>query len=354
MNAHPRPDEAKLLVHAMPEFLEAQGIDPVTSRLIVPGLEYQLWIDGRPKRIPIGRNSGNPVFGGELVTQKQLAGRIGLVGVTGWNWTLRQTMFIILDFDAADHAAGHDQAVLDLVIEAARRLGWVWVRRSKGGRGIHLIAALSNPMPALTGTEHEQNAEAIMVRMTKEASFDFSQYLDCGGVVGYIWAPEVAANAFEVLVEPTRSAPDIGPAETSRRQSSCRSAEPSAELSEQHLADIKAMGAAGFIAHFSDGRLLCHSKGFEVLYQARSRPGSYRSRSAARNPSKPNAFAFPTDDGGWIVSRFGAKPEVEYDCWYANAAGFATARVRPTADSLLTIYKSYHQETTGEVDHVED
>lgn len=354
MNAPPRPDEAKPLVDAVPEFLQTQGIDPVTSRLIVPGLEYQLWLDGKPRRIPIGRNTGEPVFAGELITQKQFAARVGLIGVTGWNWQTGRSLFVVLDFDATDHEAGHVQETLDLVVETARRLGWVWVRRSKGGRGIHLIVVLSTPMAAQTGSEHQENAKAVVARMTKDAGFDFSKYLDCGGVVGYVWAPQVADNAFEILVEPSCEAPAVDPAESSSAPTLIRSAEPPFDLSEQHRADINAMKAAGFIAHFCDGRLLCHSKGFEVLYQIRGRPGNYRSRSAGRNPSKSNAFAFPTEDGGWIVSRFGAKPEAEFGCWYANAAGFATARVRPPADFLVSIYQSYLELATGERDHVEN
>ncbi len=231
MNAPVRPnapkplaDAPQQLVDAVPEFIRTNGRDPVTSRLIVPGLEYQLSLDGRPKRIPIGRNTGAPDFGGEWITQEQLLKRIGLIGVTGWNWKAFETQFAIFDYDATDHAAGHIEEVLNLVINAARQLGWVWVRRSKGGRGIHLVVVLSRPMPAQTGTAHQQNAEAIVARMTEEVGFDFAKYLDCGGVVGYIWAPEVADNAFEVLVEPTCKTPDIELPVTSRPHPPCCSA----------------------------------------------------------------------------------------------------------------------------------
>lgn len=342
MNAPLRSDEAQLLLDALPEFLKTQPLDPVTTRLIIPGLEYQLWLDGKPKRIPVGRNTGEPKYGGELISQKQLAARVGLIGVTGWNWHSRESQFVILDFDATDHEAGHVQETLDLIVDAARRLGWVWVRRSKGGRGIHLIVVLSTPMAAQTGTAHQQNAKAVVARMTYDAGFDFPEYLDCGGVVGYVWAPQVADNAFEILLEPTCEAPAIDPPTTSIQQAS-RLIEPPAELSEQHCSDILAMQAAGFIAEFCDGRLLCHSKGFEVLYRDRGRPGNYRSRSAGCNPSKANAFAFPLEDGGWIVSRFNVPPTTEHDCWYPNAQGYATARVRPPADFLLSSYRSLNQ-----------
>jgi hypothetical protein len=350
MTARLFPGMAKPLVEAVPEFLKVQALDPVTTPLIVPGLEYQLWLDGHPKRIPCGRNSGEPVFGGEFVTLDQLTVRLGLVGVTGWNWQTQQSLFVILDFDANDHAAGHVDEVLALVIAAARRLGWCWVRRSKGGRGFHVIVALSTPLPAESGTQHQHNAAGVVDRMCQDAEFDFREYLDCAGVVGYIWGPEVAENAFEVIVQPTCSAPDIKPVafeprerRIAKSQSVASDTPTDAELNEQHLSDIHQMQQAGFIASYADGRLLCHSKGFEVLYREGGRPGNYRSRSAGRNPSHANAFAYPTEDGGWIVSRFNVPPSAECDCWYANAQGFATARVRPPIDFLVSEFLSSNE-----------
>ncbi|HEY1601478.1 MAG TPA: hypothetical protein VGG64_17895 [Pirellulales bacterium] len=338
-------DTPASLADAMVAFLVSEGLDPITTRLIKPGLEFQFWLDDRPRRIPIGRNSGEPVFGGELVTVNQLRKRLGLVGVTGWHWQTKQTLFIILDFDAKDHAAGHLEEVLARVIDAARRLGWCWVRRSKGGRGFHVVVSLSRPLPAESGTEHQHNAATIVDRMCEEAAFNFRDCLDCAGVVGYVWAPKVAPNAFEIIVEPTCLTPEIdagliatGQQNKGKRQSAS-SDPPAAELNEQHLADIRKMREAGFIADYSDGRLLCHSKGFEALYAEHGRPGKYRSRSAGRYPTKPNAFAFPVDDGGWTVSRFNITPSAECECWYANAQGFATARIRPPIDFLISSLK---------------
>ena len=168
---------------------------------------------------------------------EHLANRLGHVGVTGWNWRLKQTLFVILDYDAKDHAAGYVDEVLAQVVAAARRLGWCWVRRSKGGRGFHIIVALSKPLAAEIGTEHQQNSKAVVDRMCADAGFDFREFLDCSGVVGYVWAPKVAPNGFEVIVEPTCEAPDIMLPEPSAEpaQPNAKSPElPPVELSEQH------------------------------------------------------------------------------------------------------------------------
>lgn len=314
------------LPEVLPLFLRKYPKDRVTQDLLVPGLEFQVFLDNRPVRIPTDRN-GDPVFGGELLTVEQLSKRVSLVGTSGWDYQAKVTRFIILDFDAIDHAAGHSDEIIDRIVAAARHLGWVWVRRSKGGRGIHVIVALSVPMPAGTGTEHQANARAIVDRMQSDSGFDFRRFVDCVGVIGYIWAKEIRPNGFEVLVEPTSLAPEI------TRTATVANDEPQpTELNDQHQHDIDVMAEAGFVATWDGKRLLCHSKGFEVLYRDPRRPGRFATKSPGTDPTEPNAFAYPLDDGGWSLNRFSVSPEAEADGWYANAQGFASFRVLPPID----------------------
>jgi hypothetical protein len=328
------PDSApKPLPETLLTLLQGDPPDTVVTRFLVPGLEYQLWLDGHPVRIPADRN-GEPRFYGELIRVEQLRRRLGLVGTTGWNYVRRMTLFIGLDYDAKDHDAGHVEEVLNAVIEAARRLGYAWVRRSKGGRGFHVFVVLSVPLRAMTGEEHQRNARAIVDRMCQDADFDFRKHLDCSGVVCFFWAPreELSANAFEVLVEPTCSTPAI---EVAAAEEAEPLDWPKGELTDQHKQDIETMRAAGFAANWDGERLLTHSKAFEVLYRDGSRPGRYASKSPGRKPTEPNAFAYPTCDGGWCVTRFNITPEAETEGWYPNAQGFATARILPLDDDLV-------------------
>lgn len=314
------------LVEIVPEFLLQHGTDPVTTPLICPGLEFQLTIDGRQKRIPADRNE-LPEFAGELMTDDQFGRRVSLIGVTGWDWQRRLTLFIILDFDWTDHAAGYTDDKLAEVIAAARKLGWVWIRRSKGGKGIHLIVVLGEPMPAEFGKDHQNNAKAIVDRMCKDAEFDFRECMDCGGVVGYVWAREVAPNGFDVIVEPTCKPPVIETPAPELVES-----HPQVELTLQHLEDIDTIRAAGYVFIQDGNRWLCHSRGFPAL----NRPG-YQTTSAGRNPGQPNAFAYPTAEGGWIVTRFGVQPASEAPCWRANAQGFATTHIEAPLDLTPSI-----------------
>ena len=329
--------EPKAMVEVVPEFLRIYGCDEATRDLIRPGLEFHFVRRGQNVRIPKHRNGDAPCFAGELVTPDELHISIERLGTTGWNWQLKQTEFVILDFDAMDHAAGRPDEILDEVIAAAKRLGWCWVRRSKGGKGIHIVVPLSEPLPAATGEQHAANAKAVVTRMCKDAEFDFMAHVDCFGQVGYVYAKTVAEHGFEVLVRPSCESPDIDPSSIllpPRKQGKVGDSaiECADDLLPQHLDDIAQMQDAGYVANFTDGKLHCHSKGFEVLYADTSRPGRYSTTSAGSNPRTPNSFAFPLCDGGWSLNRFNVHPESEAEMWVANAKGFASTTIRPPFD----------------------
>lgn len=330
------------LSKAMPHFLQQYAQCSVID--VVDGDEIQFsWVDAlgeRPVRIPRDRN-GSPHFddGRDTITIEKLAQSVSVAGVTGWNYKQLQSRLFIFDFDAEDHAAGHDD--LSQVIEAAKRLGWVSIRRSKGGRGVHLVVILAEPMPAATGEAHQANAASILARMSTDAAFDFAKYMDCGGVVGYIYAAgELPTDAFAVLVQATERTPSIAAL-----------AHPSPEPTEhleadwtpQHQDAVDKMRAAGFYVSVESGRLTTHSKAFELIGDP-----SYKTKSPGRNPSEPNCFAYPTADG-FAATRFGVQPEAEAEGWHANAKGFATTRVCFPIDMSRTAFPETPLNLTDEL-----
>ncbi len=309
----------------MPQFLQQHSQCSLVP--VADGDEIQFsWVDAtgeRPVRIPRDRN-GFPNFddGRDTITIEKLANSVSVAGVTGWNWNLLQSRFFIFDFDAEDHGAGH--ADLSQVIDAAKRLGWVHVRRSKGGRGVHLIVVLAAPLPADTGEAHQANAAAVLARMSADADFDFAKFMDCGGVVGYIYAAgELPADAFAVLVQATEPTPSIAaPAHATPEPTE----HAEADWTPQHHEAIDKMRAAGFCVSIESGRATGHSKAFDLIGDP-----SYKTKSPGRNPQEPNCFAYPTADG-FVVTRFNVLPEAEADGWYANAGGYATTRIRFPVD----------------------
>jgi hypothetical protein len=314
------------LVEVLPLVLREHPRDPVVTKLLADDLEFKIELDGYPVWIPADRNT-NPIFGGELVSVEALFRRLGLVGTTGWRWRALLTIFLILDFDADNHDDGHTAEVLAQVIEAARKAGYVWVRHSKSGKGIHVIVPCQ-PLPAGTGAEHSHNCRAILSRLCEDAGFDFTKYL-CSRQVGFFWTPgELPPNAFKVLVEPTCEPPVIDVAAFVPPEKVA----DEAVFTAQHEEDIKIMQSAGFIAAKNGGRLAAHSKGFEALVAATGRICTYSSTSPGHHPQTANLWAWPTDDGGWNITRFNVAVEKEAACWHVNAEGFASTHIPAPPD----------------------
>lgn len=113
------------------------------------------------------------------------------IGMTGWDWTNRQSLWVAFDFDAIiGHSDRHgkklEQDKLDEVQQAAMSIPWVTVRRSTSGKGLHLYVFLE-PIKTSNHTEHAALGRAILGMMSGMTGFDFQSKVDnCGGNM-WVW-----------------------------------------------------------------------------------------------------------------------------------------------------------------------
>jgi hypothetical protein len=107
------------------------------------------------------------------------------IGMTGWRWRDRRSLWFGYDFDALTHAQGLSDEQLEKVKQAACALPYVEVRRSTGGGGIHLYVYLDGAgVPTANHTEHAALARCILGMMSAECGFDFASAIDaCGHVL---------------------------------------------------------------------------------------------------------------------------------------------------------------------------
>src|SRR5205085_5918743 len=110
------------------------------------------------------------------------------IGSTGWNWEKRTSEYVGFDFDSlVGHAAGvgitNEQ--LTIVAEKAKELPYVEVRKSTGGRGLHLYVLLDS-IPTANHTEHAALARCVLGMMSSDVGFDFAANVDaCGGNIWF-------------------------------------------------------------------------------------------------------------------------------------------------------------------------
>ena len=122
------------------------------------------------------------------------------IGSTGWDWQARRSRWVGFDFDAiTGHAAGvgigDDE--LAAVKEKASAIPWVQVRRSTGGKGLHLYVYLD--VPTENHTIHAALARCVLGLMSAETGFDFARHVDCCGGNLWLWRRNLPEGGLSLL-----------------------------------------------------------------------------------------------------------------------------------------------------------
>lgn len=291
------------------------------------------------------------------------------IGSTGWNWKTRRSMYVGFDFDAiAGHAAGvgvKDEK-LDEVREAAQALSYVRVRKSTGGKGLHLYVYFEGEgVPTNNHTEHAALARCVLGLMSAEVGFDFASQIDaCGGNM-WLWAkksnpeneglkrvddrggvffplakvPESWRDHIEVITRKrtkTRvgAVPD-GSIDIFEALSSAHRVVP---LEPEHKAQMDEIERAGFVCVWvNDHHMLqTHTCGFKHLmdnYGSKEidepkdgiapLEGFFETISQGKDKATPNCFAFPGDFGSWKIFMF-SPGRAEAKTWEQDGQGYTT------------------------------
>ncbi len=149
-------------------------------------------------RIPWKANS-KPEYDDSII-KFDLAEHADAIGLTGWDWFNRESLWVAYDFDAI---SGHsNNALADPEIEAVKvaacKIPWITVRKSTSGSGLHLYVFLPR-VPTANHIEHAALARSILSKMSAAADFDFESKLDvCGGIM-WIWARKKTSEGLELI-----------------------------------------------------------------------------------------------------------------------------------------------------------
>jgi len=300
------------------------------------------------------------------------------IGCTGWDWVARRSRWVGFDFDSlTDHAVGLTKAEMDRVKAAARGLPYATVRLSTSGGGVHLYVLFEDD-PAFdtdNHTEHAALARCVLEVMSRDAGFDFQSTIDgCGGNM-WIWhrksagtdglklektgelfkadqlmddwrnhLPVVERKRPKVLVN------DMGEEEEDIFNQ-LASAHRQVKRDGKHLAIIEYIQKLGIACHWvTDHHLLqTHTTGFQKVFEQKTLryttaagneeefeiQGVYDTKSRGTELGEANCFAFPTDNGGWKIYRFGSGGKItEAAAWEQDNQGRTTCwfNVKPSLE----------------------
>lgn len=281
------------------------------------------------------------------------------IGCTGWDYVNRKSLWVGFDFDSiTGHAkgVGVSDTELQRVREAACALPYVQVRKSTGGKGLHLYVYFDlDKIVTENHTVHAALGRAILGLMSSETGFDFASHIDaCGGNM-WIWHRKAnAENGGFALIKDTDKiltdadipanwkdnvevvtrqrakikvtgvdAPDIDPFEA------LASARRIVPLDAKHKAIHEALKTSGFSTVWvPDHHLLqTHTCALKKLMDEQKGKmglkGFFQTISEGKNPGEPNCFLFPIDEGAWKVYLFGpGRPEAV--TWEQDGQGWTT------------------------------
>lgn len=148
------------------------------------GKQWHAYTDGiqtwKPIRIPVNGNT-NPEFTDSPMVY-DLKDHAEGIGQTGWNWKNKVSCWVAFDFDAiTGHSDKHAKKLTDTQLEeikaAVYNIPWISIRKSTGGKGLHLYAFLESVTTNIRN-EHAAVAKAILSQLSALVGYDFQTKVD--------------------------------------------------------------------------------------------------------------------------------------------------------------------------------
>lgn len=304
-------------------------------------------------RIPYNAST-NPTYADKPMTWNIDEHAMG-IGMTGWDWHAKVSKWVGFDFDAMiGHSQQHNKRLTDAELLEIERLvcavPWVTVRRSTGGKGLHIYVLL-NDVPTDTHTEHAALARAVLGLLAAETGHPLHTAVDVCGHILWVWHRKMKNNpdGLKLVKQGTRltdipsnwrehmavvsgqrkrTIPDWVKAEN--RQGLEKLFE---ELSGQHqkikldeshlqlMAWIKDNEGSQYTSCWNvDHHMFqTHTETLAAAHKALGLRGPYA--TITTGSSRQNCFAYPLKNGAWAVRRYSMGVH-EADTWTQDGVGW--------------------------------
>jgi len=359
---HARTDLARLY-HAGMEVqvnVAQDGGERVQSEY--KGRSWQGWTDGhtvwKSFRIPWNANI-NPEYTDSELTW-DLAAHADTIGMSGWHWQDRKSVWVAFDFDAiAGHSDKHakklSEAELIEIEERVKEVPWVELRYSTSGQGRHLYAFLEDVTTTIRA-EHLAVAQAILSQLSGQCGFDFSRKVDAQGGNMWVWSRRQGERGLTCIKPHTELAKvppnwrDYVAVTSGRKQRSTpnfldpKSIEAFNELAgqsarvpldEQHIKLLtwlreKYGGCSWWDAEHH--MLVTHTAILKKAHTELGLAGLFETvATGSQLGADINAFCFPLQRGAWVVRRYG-RGVAEHPLWEQDGKGFTKTYLNRVPD----------------------
>lgn len=321
------------------------------------------WTNGiqtwKPFRIPY--NAGTkPEY--DLTTQMNfdLEAYAEGIGMTGWNWVDKVSHWVAYDFDAiTGHSERHTRKCtdeeLDKVKGLVQNVPWVEVRKSTGGKGLHLYVHVNN-IATDTHHEHAALARSILGQLSSIVGFDFGAKIDIMGGNMWVWHRKMlntdglsllksATAKCEVPINWRDHIPVIRGDRKRVKLSnlderdeeifeSLTTTRTMVDLDSDHKRFIEHLDKIGSSAYWDSdrGMLVGHTFEFGLACEELQLKGIFKTLSTgSERGTDCNAFAYPLKGGAWAVRRFTPGVE-EAPTWTQDGAGWTRCYINRDLD----------------------
>jgi hypothetical protein len=366
LNQHAHADLAARYVPGMEVFVQVDG------QLGTPAIRH-----GKPQSTSF--DDGATTFYSFRVvewkdSQKPLGFALGTywssIGISGWDQPNSTSHGVGFDFDAImGHAegVGLTQQRLAEIRRKVEQLDYVEIRQSTSGKGLHLWVMFDpGDLPRTTSrAEHKALGRAVLQRMAHDSGLALATDVDHLADILWICAKRATQendglalvqaakrpltdwprNFLEHLDVVRRKSPRTQIAGMSGKASAgfaavCKD-RPRIELDSEHREFERVYATSGFAGQWNEDHycFIGHSCGVAATFNKLKMKGFYETNSPGTDPSTPNLWMFPLENGGWRVYRYGLGTS-EARTWHTTQSGWTSCFLNtvPTLEQVAQLH----------------
>lgn len=287
------------------------------------------------------------------------------VGMTGWNWVKKRSIFVAYDFDSiANHIEGLTADELNKVKELAFKVPWITVRTSTSGTGYHLYVMIANSPEIANHNEHAALGRAILGMLSAKTGFDFEAKVDVVGGNMWCWHRKmVGTNGLDLIKQgealhdiPVNWRDHIQVVSGSKRKNCPRyvdddvvdefdelcGTQPRINLEEPHKALLDFLEAKQAQWWWDQDRwmLVAHTADLKEAHIELNLKGIFETVATGKlRGADHNCFGYPMRGGGWSIRRY--TPGIgEHESWTQDGKGYTTCYLNRDPD-LITAARTF-------------